>query len=84
MREIGTHASHVISPSRGRSSAPSRFEWRVVDIPRDVTRSEVHAMVNEQVEYGRWELKRSQILVGGARRVWLRRRVMRVVRTDAA
>ncbi|WP_234988047.1 DUF5703 family protein [Demequina sp. NBRC 110056] len=84
MREIGTHASHVVSPSRGRATAPSRFEWRVVDIPRDVTRAEALAVVREQVEYGRWELKRSQILVGGARRVWLRRRVMRVLRTDAA
>ncbi|MFV0632695.1 DUF5703 family protein [Demequina sp.] len=84
MTETGRHATHVISPSRGRISAPSRFEWRVVNIPRGTSRSQAHAMVLEQVEYGRWELKRSQILVGGARRVWLRRRVMRVQRTDAA
>ncbi|WP_297083932.1 DUF5703 family protein [uncultured Demequina sp.] len=84
MRESDQQPAHVISPSRGRASAPSRFEWRVVEIPRDVTRSEVRALVTEQAEYGRWELKRSQILVGGARRVWLRRRVMRVQRSDAA
>jgi hypothetical protein len=84
MREIDGQSSHVITPSRGKVTASSRFEWRVVDIPRDITRSETRAMLTEQAEYGRWELSRSQLLYGGARRVWLRRRVMRVPRTDAA
>ena len=84
MREIDRHSPHVITPSRGRPPASSRFEWRVVDIPRDVTRNETRTLLTEQAEYGRWELSRSQILYGGARRVWLRRRVMRVQRTDAA
>ena len=84
MREIDRESSHVITPSRGRAHSSSRFEWRVVDIPRDVTRSETRSLLTEQAEYGRWELSKSQILYGGARRVWLRRRVMRVQRTDAA
>ena len=84
MREIDQRSSHVITPSRGRAAARSRYEWRVVEIPRGVSRGDIRAMVTEQVEHGRWELKRSQILVGGARRVWLRRRVMQVQRSDAA
>lgn len=84
MREIDQRSPHVISPSRGRAEARSRFEWRVVEIPRDISRSDARAILTEQAEYGRWELKRSQILLGGGRRVWLRRRIMRVQRTDAA
>ncbi len=75
---------HVISPTRQRSSRASRFEWRVVDIPRDMSRSDARALLTEHAEYGQWELARSVLFIGGARRVWLRRRTMRVVRSDAA
>ncbi len=75
---------HVVSPARPKESARSHLEWRVVDIPRDVTRSEARAMLTEQAEYGKWELARTQRFIGGARRVWLRRRTMRVNRYDAA
>jgi hypothetical protein len=39
-------------------------------------------MLTEHAEYGRWELARVQISYGGARRVWLRRRIIRVERTN--
>ena len=84
MTENQLRASHVVTPSRGRPSGSSRTEWRVIDIPRDITRAEARSLLTEQAEYGRWELARSQTMYGGARRVWLRRRVMRVRRTDAA
>jgi len=56
----------------------------VVDIPPNIERHETTQLLSEQAEYGRWELARTVIFVGGARRVWLRRRTMRVDRTDAA
>lgn len=84
MKEIASGGTHVVTPSRGKPQGSSRMEWRVIDIPRDVPRSDTRSLLTEQAEYGRWELARSQILYGGARRVWLRRRVMRVQRTDAA
>lgn len=81
----GQHTpAHVVRPTRGSTPADSRYEWRVVDIARDVTRSEARAVLTEQAEYGRWDLVRSQMFYGGARRVWLRRRVMNVRRTDDA
>ncbi|MDN4479049.1 DUF5703 family protein [Demequina lignilytica] len=81
----GQHVpAHVVVPTRGTASADSRYEWRVVDIARDVSRSEARAVLTEQAEYGRWDLVRSQLFYGGARRVWLRRRVMNVRRTDDA
>ncbi|WP_234998749.1 DUF5703 family protein [Demequina sp. NBRC 110057] len=75
-------AAHVVNPRRRRETAASRFEWRVVDIPSAITRAEARSILTEQAEYGRWELARSQKFIGGARRVWLKRRVMRVERTD--
>lgn len=76
--------AHIVTPTRGAPSSASRFEWRVVDIPRDVSRADARSLLTEQAEYGRWELARSQLFLGGARRVWLRRRVTHVPRTDAA
>jgi hypothetical protein len=35
----------------------------------------------EHSEYGKWELERSVLYMGGGRRFWLRRRVMQVQRT---
>lgn len=77
-------SGHVINPRLGSRSARSHMQWRVVDIPPDITHLETAQLLSEQAEYGRWELARSVIFVGGARRVWLRRKTMHVERTDAA
>ncbi|MGT2460625.1 DUF5703 family protein [Sinomonas atrocyanea] len=37
--------------------------------------------VREHSEYGRWELERSRLYMGGGRQYWLRRKVMLVERT---
>jgi len=63
-------------------AAASRFEWRVVDIPRDLPRAEALSLLNDHVEYGAWEMARAVTFIGGARRVWLRRRTIPVRRTD--
>ncbi len=79
-----TVPAHVVRPTGRTIPNDTRYEWRVVDIARDVTRSEARTVLTEQAEYGRWELARTQLFYGGARRVWLRRRVMNVRRSDAA
>ena len=38
-------------------------------------------MLAERAEYGRWELARTLVSFGGKRKVWLRRRIIRVQRT---
>lgn len=38
-------------------------------------------MLTDHAEYGRWELTRSRLYIGGTRKLWLRRKVMRVHRT---
>ena len=85
MTEISCYLEgHVISPTSGRKERASKFEWRVVDIPTHLSRNEARVLLTEHAEYGQWELARSVIYHGGARRVWLRRRTMRLQRTDAA
>ena len=75
---------HVVSPVRSRGASTARYEWRVVDIPATTSRADARVQLTEHAEFGAWELVRTVLYVGGARRVWLRRRTMRVVRTDAA
>ncbi|WP_228374263.1 DUF5703 family protein [Demequina phytophila] len=84
MNHDARRTAHIITPRRTSVPADSRFDWRVVDIPREITRAEARALLTEQAEYGRWDLIRSQTFIGGARRVWLRRRIMNVRRTDDA
>jgi len=34
--------------------------------------------LTDDAEYGHWELARTRIYLGGSRKVWLRRRILRV------
>lgn len=57
------------------------YEYRVVTFGRNVSRSDIRRSLGEQAEYAHWELARSVVYVGGTRRAWLRRKVIRVQRT---
>lgn len=61
--------------------AMTEYEFRVLTFPRDMSRSDVRQAIADQAEYGHWELARSRLYLGGARKVWLRRRIIRVRRT---
>jgi hypothetical protein len=72
--------------TRRAASLPSvpavgEYEYKVLTFPRDVTRAEARRLLTEQAEYGHWELARVQLYMGGRRKVWLRRRILRVQRT---
>ncbi len=58
------------------------YEYRVLTFDRRVSREEARRVLVEQSELGRWELARSLTYMGGARRAWLRRRVIRVPRVS--
>lgn len=62
-------------------SAMTEYEYRVLTFDRRTSRAEARQAVREHTEYGRWELARSVVYVGGMRRMWLRRKIMRVQRT---
>lgn len=57
------------------------YEFRVLTIGRDTSRSDVRALLAVEAEYHHWELARSLLYLGGTRRVWLRRRVQKVAST---
>lgn len=58
------------------------YEYRVLSFSRDVPRSDVRRALVEHAEYGHWELHRTRIYLGGTKRTWLRRRIIRVPRSD--
>ena len=66
-----------------RAGVPTKgeYEWRVLTLPRAVSRAEVRQLLAEQAEYGQWELARVRLYMGGHRKVWLRRRIIRVMRS---
>jgi Family of unknown function (DUF5703) len=63
------------------AGAAGDYEYRVLVIPRATSRSEALRMLTEHAEYGHWELARVRLYAGGARQVWLRRKIIRVTRT---
>jgi hypothetical protein len=60
---------------------PAEFEYRVLTVGRGADRGRLRQQLTDEAEYGKWELARTLVYVGGARKVWLRRKVMRVART---
>jgi hypothetical protein len=71
------------NPALVAGPAPARgdYEFRVLTFGRGTSRSEARRQLTEHAEYGGWELARVQLAFGGRRRVWLRRRIIRVART---
>ena len=59
----------------------SHYEYRVLTIDRLTSPTDAHRMLTDQAEYGQWELARTRAYSGGARRVWLRRKIIHVSRT---
>lgn len=57
------------------------YEYREIHLPLGTSRDAARSVLTEFAEYGRWELARLRVYPDGRRRAWLRRRVMRVMRT---
>lgn len=64
-----------------RGASGVEYEYRVLTFPREVSRADIRRSLGEHAEYDHWELARTVVYVGGIRRAWLRRRVIRVQRT---
>ena len=62
-------------------AAMTEYEYRILTFDRHTSKAEARQAVREHAEYGRWELARTVVYEGGVRRMWLRRRIMRVERT---
>ena len=62
----------------GWETQGGHYEYRVLTIDGSTSRTDVHRRLTEEAEYGRWELARSRLYAGGGRKVWLRRKIIRV------
>ena len=69
---------------RSRASISTRrVEWEFdkVSFDRDFPRNVVTKLLVEKAEHGGWELDRVRIAADGTRRVILRRKIIKAVRT---
>lgn len=64
-----------------KRTTPTEYEFRTLTFTRETGRREALALLNEAAEYGRWELSRTRIGMGGKRTIRLRRRIIRMQRT---
>ncbi|WP_220458031.1 MULTISPECIES: DUF5703 family protein [unclassified Actinotalea] len=55
-----------------------QWEYRVLTIPRSTSNGDARRLLTDEAEYGRWELARTSLYAGGERKVWLRRKIIRV------
>ncbi|MGG5172548.1 DUF5703 family protein [Pseudarthrobacter sp. J1738] len=58
-----------------------QYEYMVLTVPRSESIGDARQRLVEHSEYGKWELERTVMYMGGARRFWLRRKVLSVQRT---
>jgi hypothetical protein len=57
------------------------YQYRVMVFPSGVSPGDLRRAVAQEAEYGHWELSRLLLYFGGVRKVWLRRKIIRVQRT---
>ncbi len=74
------------TPSTSRATRPAlgrgvEWEFDKVTFHREYPRNVVTKLLVERAEHGGWELDRVRITPDGTRRVILRRRIIRAVRT---
>lgn len=65
-------------PRHDATRTASSYETKVMTLPRTATHGDVRQLLTEAAEYGKWELARHRLYIGGSRKVWLRRKIIRV------
>lgn len=57
------------------------YEFRELHFTRDTTPGQIRQLLTDFAEYEHWELARTRLYTSGRRRIWLRRKIIRVMRT---
>ncbi|HJU96748.1 MAG TPA: DUF5703 family protein [Jiangellaceae bacterium] len=68
----------LTAPVRPRSE----YEFHHLLLPRGTSRGAAQRLLTDHAEYGHWELARLRLYPDGTRKVTLRRRILRVARTE--
>lgn len=58
-----------------------QYEYLVLTVSKGESVGEARRVLTDHAEYGKWDLVRTRLYLGGGRKYWLRRRVLRVERT---
>lgn len=66
----------------GLAARQTEYEFRHLALPRGTSRGAARQMLTDYAEYGRWELSRVRLFPDGHRTVVLRRRILRIRRSD--
>ncbi|TAK69640.1 MAG: hypothetical protein EPO13_07185 [Actinomycetota bacterium] len=61
--------------------AAAVWEYRELAMSRATSREAARTVLTDIAERGSWELARVRVYPDGRRRVWLRRKIIRAVRT---
>lgn len=59
----------------------AEYTYLVLSLPRSISRDAARQILTEHAERGGWEIDRLRLYPDGRRRIQLRRKVIRVVRT---
>jgi hypothetical protein len=70
-----------LTPPKTKTVQQPEYEFRSMMLPRSVSRKAAQRLLTDHAEYGHWELDRLRLFPDGTRRVVLRRRIIRQVRT---
>jgi hypothetical protein len=57
------------------------YEYLVLTLAKGESVKEARRALAEHAEYGKWDLVRTRLYLGGGRKYWLRRKVLRVEAT---
>ncbi len=72
----------TLKPAASGRGAPIRaFEYLLITVGPGESVPVAYQRLREHAEYGKWELERSTLYMGGERKYLMRRKVLRVERT---
>jgi Family of unknown function (DUF5703) len=58
----------------------AEYSYKVLYMPRDISRDVARQILTDHAEYGHWELSRLRLYPDGSRKVTLRRQIIRQIR----
>lgn len=64
------------------ASTKSHWEIREISFAKRSKLEDATTALNELAEYGNWELYRTRIYPDGRKRVWIKRRIIKIVRPN--
>ncbi|HEY2551332.1 MAG TPA: DUF5703 family protein [Streptosporangiaceae bacterium] len=62
----------------------AQYSYRVLYLPRGMSRDAARRILTDHAEYGHWELARMRLYADGSRKATLRRKVIPAARTAMA